>query len=179
MTVKQVVRMTLIVGAVALGAFDGGCGTTESNPMPPSTVNFALRNDGAQTVYLFQACLINYTITSLADPAHTITRLDGCACMCTQASCGECGACAQNAIDVAVGTARNDDWTAISFTTESRPTGSCFRQQALPPGSYRIDVPVYPTADDAVAGTSARTATQSFTLPAQGTVVDVALGVSP
>lgn len=163
---------------LAWTAVAAGCGTTEKMPEPPPTVTFRLQNDGAQPVYLFQDCLIDYTITALASPVHVIMRVDGCACACG-ATCNVCGACAHSAIAVPVGMSQNDLWTAVDYTTESTPAGGCVRQQRLPLGDYRIDVPVYASEADATAQTSARTATQSFTLQATNNVVDVALGVSP
>jgi hypothetical protein len=70
-------------------------------------------------------------------------------------------------------------WSTVDVTIQPTASGSCERRTALPPGAYRIDVPVYPTVADATAKMLARTASQSFTLPASGDVVDVALGLSP
>ena len=48
-----------------------------------------------------------------------------------------------------------------------------------PDGPYRIDVPVYPTAEDAVARTGARIATQSFVVArARRQSVTVPLGLT-
>jgi hypothetical protein len=179
-----VTRIWFLIVAGALGAAAGGCSSTATpNQEPPApTISLELRNDGAQSVYLFENCILSYTITALADPVHEITRVDGCACMCGS-TCAFCGACAQHPVEVAAGTAMTDNWQAVGFTTETNPAsaggGVCFRAQTLPSGSYRIDVPVYTSSDDAAAGTSARTATQTFTLPAPADHVAVALGVSP
>ena len=142
-------------------------------------VTFELRNDGIATVYLYQGCLLDYTITSLADPVHVIQRQSPCGCDCTFSSCPVCGACFQGSREVAIGTAVSDSWAAVSVTNVPRPSGSCERQQTLPDGPYRIDVPVYGSDADAVARTSARTATQSFELPTPADSVAVAVGVSP
>jgi hypothetical protein len=177
---RLISMMRLMIVATTVGAAAGGCGSTESNPMPPSTINFELRNDGAQSVYLFQNCLIDYTITSLADPTHTITRIDGCGCDCSLSSCSVCGACAHSAIEIAAGGTQTDSWLAVDITTQTRPAGACQVQKTLPAGSYRIDVPVYASDADATAGTAARTASQTFTLPASpDDRIAVALGVSP
>jgi hypothetical protein len=171
--------------ALAVGAaLAGGCGKGsiadhDSGP-PPSVVTFELRNDGIATVYLLQDCLVEYTITSLADPVHVIHRNAGCGCDCSQTNCPVCGACFLGSREIAVGAALNDSWTTEDIINVTRPTGlSCQRSETLPAGPYRIDVPVYGSDADALARTSARTATQSFALPAPGDTVTVALGVSP
>lgn len=162
---------------IVTAALAGACGS--NNPTtPPTTITFQLHNDGISTVYVFEGCTVDFTITSLADPVHQITQEGGCACACGQA-CPVCGPCYEGARDVAIGTLLTEYWNAVSVTVEQTPAGSCERRASLPAGAYRIDVPVYPTADDAVAKTSARTATQSFSLPTAGNLVDVALGESP
>jgi hypothetical protein len=174
--------MRSLVFALAVGAaLAGACGkgsVTDPGP-PPSVVTFELRNDGIATVYLLQDCLVEYTITSLADPVHVIRRNAGCGCDCSQTSCPVCGACFLGSREIAVGAVLNDSWTTEDIINVSRPTGSCQRSETLPAGPYRIDVPVYGSDADALARTSARTATQSFVLPAPGDTVAVALGVSP
>jgi hypothetical protein len=173
------VRSLLVAVAIG-GALAGACGKGSIDPGPPPTVvTFELRNDGIATVYLMQDCLLNYTITSLADPVHVIPRQSPCGCDCSFSSCPVCGACFQGSREVAIGTALSDSWAAVSVTNVPRPSGSCERKQTLPDGPYRIDVPVYASDADAIAGTSARTAIQSFELPAPGDSVTVQLGVSP
>lgn len=172
---------SLLFALAAGAALAGACGKgtiTDPGP-PPSVVNFELRNDGISTVYLFQGCLIDYTITSLADPVHVIHRNEGCGCDCSLSSCPVCGACFMGSREVAIGAAVSDSWTTEDIVNVQRPTGSCQRSETLPAGPYRIDVPVYASDADALARTGARTAIQSFMLPAPGDSVTVALGVSP
>ena len=171
-------RLLLIVATGALAA--GACGSSRLDPQPqPSSVTFQLRNDGIATVYLFENCTVEYTITSLADPVHQIALSGACACTCGTA-CPVCGACFAGPLDVATGTMRTESWNTVKVTTEPSPTsGSCERRTALPYGPYRIDVPVYPTLADAMARMLGRTASQSFDLPLAGDVVDVQLGLSP
>ena len=173
---KSNLRLCLLLIAVA-GAPACGSGTTNPPP-PPATITFQLHNDGLSTVYVFESCTIDFTITSLADPVHEIAQGGGCACAYGEV-CPVCGACFEGARDVATATMLTAYWNAVSVTVEQTPAGGCERRVSLPDGPYRIDVPVYPTAADAVAHTSARTAIQSFSLPVSGNVVDVALGVSP
>ena len=171
-------RLWLIVATGALAA--GACGSSTLGPQPqPSSVTFQLRNDGASTVYLFENCTVEYTITSLADPVHQIARQGTCACSCGQSACPVCGPCFAGPRDVGIGAMVAETWNSVSVTTEPTPAGSCERATPLPYGRYRIDVPVYPTAPDATARTFGRTATQSFDLPVAGDVVDVQLGLSP
>jgi hypothetical protein len=170
-------RLCLIALTGVLAA--GACGSSTLGPkLQPSTVTFQLRNDGASTVYLFENCTIEYTITSLADPVHAIARQGTCACACDQSSCPVCGPCFAGPRDVAVGAMLAESWNSVSVTTEPTPAGSCERATPLPYGRYRIDVPVYPTAADALARMYGRTITQTFDLPVAGDAVDVQLGVS-
>ena len=169
----------LLIAAV-MAALAGACSTSTVDPgPPPSTVTFELRNDGVPALYVFQGCLLDLTITALADPPRVIEREGSCGCDCGVASCPVCGACFQGSREVAGGTAVSEYWSTVSVTYEPTPTGSCERKHALPAGQYRIDVPVYVSAEDAAAKTGARTATQTFTLPVPGDSVAVALGVSP
>jgi hypothetical protein len=172
---------SLLIIVATMGLAGGGCGTTEKLPMPqPSTVSFALRNDGAPTVYLFQDCLLDLTINRLSGGVTAVIQREGpCACDCNQASCPVCGPCFQGSRDVAGGGLVTEYWSAVSVTHESTPTGTCERKIALPGGLYRIDVPVYASAEDAAAQTNARLASQDFVLPAPNDSVSVALGVFP
>jgi hypothetical protein len=169
-------RLVLVMSAIAAGA----CGSGKLEPPPQaSSVTFQLRNDGQSTVYLFENCTVDYTITSLAEPVHEVARVGACACECGQA-CPVCGPCFAGPREVAVGAALSEYWSTVSVTTQ--PTaigGTCEQRTPLPYGRYRIDVPVYPTTVDATGRTLARTATQTFDLPVAGDTVDVQLGLSP
>jgi hypothetical protein len=165
----------MVVGAALAGAC--GKGSISDPGVPPSVVDIELRNDGITTVYLSQGCVIDYTITSLADPVHVIGRR-GCGCDCAVSNCVLC-LCPMGSREVAIGTAVSDSWTTEDIINVQRQSGSCQRSETLPAGPYRIDVPVYASDADAVARTGARTAIQSFVLPAPGDTVTVALGVSP
>jgi hypothetical protein len=174
---RPVKRLGLIVAATALA---GACGSSKPGDpgTPPTTITFQLHNDGLSTVYVFESCQIDFTITSLADPVHQVALSGGCACECGR-ECPVCGLCFEGPLDFAVGSMRLEYWNTVNVTTETTATGSCEHRTSLPDGPYRIDVPVYSTADDATARASARTATQSFTLPVTGNIVHVQLGVSP
>ena len=165
-------------GGGALTGAGGTTGTGGTGGPPPSTVvTFELLNNSAPTVYLFQDCWVESTITSLADPPHVIERDGPCACDCAQSTCPVCGPCFQGSREVVSGAVMQEFWSPASVTYETRPAGSCSRRHALPDGPYRIDVPVYPTAEDAVARTGARIATQSFALPVgdESVIVPLAL----
>jgi hypothetical protein len=168
----------LMIATMALAA--GACGSNSGGtpPPPPATITFQLHNDGISTIYVYEGCQLDFTITSLADPVHTIALSAGCACTCGQA-CPVCGPCFEGALDLTVGDMMIAQWNTVDVATQQTPTGSCERTMPLPYGPYRIDVPVYPSHDDAVAKTSGRTASQTFTLPVTGNVVHVQLGESP
>jgi hypothetical protein len=169
-----------LLAVVLLGVLAGACNpdTSRLGP-PPSVVTFEFRNDGISNVFLYEDCQIAFTITALGDPVRVIPRQGPCACDCTLAACPVCAGCPEGGREVAVGTGVNEPWLAVNVTYEPRATGTCERKHTLPAGSYRIDVPVYPTAPDAIAGMGARTATQTFDLPAPDDTVTVAVGESP
>jgi hypothetical protein len=167
--------------AAATIALAGACSTGSLDPgttPQPTPITFELRNDSAPAVYLFQSCLVDLTITSLADPPQVIDRGGPCGCECGVGSCPLCGPCYQGSVEVAGGSMLSQYWNAVRVTREAAPTGSCERKHALPAGEYRIDVPVYASADDAAAKTSARIASQIFTLPAPADIVSVPLGLT-
>jgi hypothetical protein len=178
--VRGVVKTLLSIAAATI-ALAGACSTGSLDPgttPEPKTVMFELRNDSAPAVYLFQSCLVDLTITSLTDPVHVVQREAPCGCDCGVASCPLCGPCFQGSIEVAGGAMQSEYWNAVSVTHESSPAGSCERKHALPAGQYRIDVPVYASAEDAAAKTGARIASTTFTLPAPMDTVSVALGLT-
>jgi hypothetical protein len=174
--------LTLSLVVAATTTLAGACSTGSLDPGPPppepTTVTFELRNDSVPAVYLFQSCLVDLTITSLADPPRVIERGGPCGCDCGIASCPLCGQCFQGSLEVAGGSLRSEYWNTVSVTYEPAPTGTCERKHALPAGQYRIDVPVYPTAEDAAARTNARIAAQTFTLPAPDATIHVPLGLT-
>jgi hypothetical protein len=166
--------------AAAAAALAGACDAGGTPAPPPSVVMFELRNDGATPVYLRENCLLDYTITSLAEPVRVIARQGACACDCAVATCPVCGPCYEGPREVAVGAALTSVWAAVSVTYEPRTqSGSCERKHTLPAGPYRIDVPVYATLLEADEQSAPRTASQSFSLPASEERVTVSLGASP
>jgi hypothetical protein len=167
--------------AVVIAALGGACDSGGTLAPPPSVVTFDLRNDGISTVYLRESCLLDFKITSLGEPVREIARQGACPCDCAVATCPVCGPCYEGPREVAVGATWMTVWAAVNVTYEPRQQGStCERKHTLPAGSYRIDVPVYPTAQDVIDKTNARTATQTFSLPSPGDInVTVSVGASP
>jgi hypothetical protein len=53
---------------------------------------------------------------------------------------------------------------------ETRGATQCSHTRILPPGHYRIEIPVYTSAADAVAKTGARLVTKTFDLPTTDTI---------
>jgi hypothetical protein len=172
--------MKPLLFAAATAALAGACSTSPLDREPaPSTVTFELRNDSVPALYLFQNCLLDLTITSLSAPMRVVEREGPCGCDCGVASCPVCGPCFAGPREIAGGGMVSEYWNAVSVTYETAPTGSCERKHALPAGQYRIDVPVYASAEDALSRTGGRIATQTFALPAPTDAVTVALGVAP
>jgi hypothetical protein len=130
-------------------------------------------------VYLFESCVLELTITSLAAPPRTIGLPGGgCGiCDCTAPTCPPvaCGACYQGGLEVAAGGAQTYFWIPANVAYEPRAQSNCSRTNLLPAGHYRIDVPVYANAEDAAAKTTARIASQTFDLPATTDTIAVPL----
>jgi hypothetical protein len=165
------------------GVGDAGADDATQTVVPPEpyTVTFDLQNGGASSVYLYEGCLLELTITELADPTHVIGRGGGCGvCDCAAASCPavSCGACFMGSLEVTAGGKASYAWGAVDQVPGTRGAMSCETTNVLPAGRYRIDVPVYESEADAASRINARTASQTFDLPPPGVVV-VPLGVHP
>lgn len=161
----------------------GACGSSHPTPVPnPTPLTFALQNGGSTSVYLFEECLLDMTITELVNPPRMVGLPGGgCGvCDCGASSCPPvvCGACYDGGLEVAAGAAQSYLWTPVDIQYETGATATCSRTQLLPAGQYRIDVPVYASAADATAKTSARIATATFSLPGDDNI-SVALAGTP
>ena len=154
-----------------------------ADPVPTTTmttVSLQLQNGSAAAAYVYQGCLIDYKITSLADPSITINRVEGCICACGQSVCSTCGQCYAGHREIPAGGQITESWVTANVTSESGGvTGSCQRLHALPTGSYRIELPVYATQADAAAKVLPRVVTQVFTLPAPDDTVTIPVAASP
>jgi hypothetical protein len=182
---RRAAIIALAVACVGLGACARNLDTVDPQPDagPPTpeatTLSLQLQNGGAVAAYVYQGCLIDYKVTSLADPSMTINRVEGCLCSCGQNACPVCGACYAGAREVAAGTQITESWLTATVTTESGgPFGSCQRLHALPAGSYRIELPVYASEADAAAKVSPRVVTQVVTLPAPDDTIVIPVGIS-
>jgi hypothetical protein len=176
--------------ADGLLALDGGLGETgagmdgtsavDASEVTMATITFRLDNQGTQTVYLRNACLVPVTVTSTADDAEYTNALF-CACSCADSNCMDSVACAPCAppsgVAVATGQTRDLPWKAGKFTLETKTGTSgnfqCLGHAPIATGVYRVAVVVYPTEADAVAQTNGRTVRQSFVLGTTEAVVVV------
>ena len=170
-------RRAAIIALVVACAGLGACARDLDMPDPlpePTTVSLLMQNGGAMPAYVYQGCLIDFTITSLANPSTPIHRVEGCVCECDQNACPVCGACYAGPLEIAAGGQVVQSWLTAHVTTESGGvTGSCQRLNALPAGSYRIELPVYASQADAAAKALPRVVTQVFTLPATNNTVAI------
>jgi hypothetical protein len=160
-------------GSGGVGGGGGTGGTGGSNPTP-SPVTFALENGGATSVFIFESCSPDLTITELSNPTVTIGRPVGCGiCDCAQATCPPvtCGACFEGGQEIPAAGAQQYVWDPVDISYQTRGTTQCSNTRILPPGHYRIDVPVYTTSANAAARTGGWVASQTFDLPATDTVV--------
>jgi hypothetical protein len=146
-----------------------------TEPEPTTTsVNLQLQNGGAAAAYVYQGCLIDFTITALTDPPVTINRVEGCVCECGRNDCPTCGACYAGPLEIPAGGQVTQSWLTANVTSEPGGVrGSCQRLHGLPAGSYRIELPVYATQAEAAAKVLPRVVTQVFALPAPNDTVAI------
>jgi hypothetical protein len=191
---KRVAIIALAVACAGLGACTSTLDPqdpTPPHPTPPphpiadralaaTSVTLQLQNGGAEAAYVYQGCLIDYKITSLADPSAPINRVAGCICACGQNVCPTCGQCYAEPREIPAGEQITESWLTASVTSEpGGVTGSCQRLNPLPAGSYRIELPVYVTHAEAAAKVLPRVVAQVFTLPAPDDTVTIAVGRAP
>jgi hypothetical protein len=192
---KRATIIAVVVACAGLGACSNTLDPHDSpnppHPTPPphpiadpqpttTTVSLQLQNGGMEAAYVYQGCLIDYKVTSLADPSVPINRVEGCLCMCGQSACSTCGQCYAGPREIPAGGQITESWVTANVTTENGGvTGSCQRLNALPAGSYRIEVPVYVTHAEADAKVLPRVITQVFTLPAPNDTVTIQVAASP
>jgi hypothetical protein len=161
-----------VVWVASLAAAVAGC-SGEPGP-PPDPVTFVLQNGGTPLVFLYESCLLDLNITQLADPPRLVGRVFLCpACDCAASSCvmAVCGACYEGPREITTTRSLVWNWVPVDMTLGMRGAAACSHNRTLPPGRYRIDVPVYDLMTDAAAKTNARIAAQTFDLPAAETVV--------
>jgi hypothetical protein len=154
------------------------CRVTTNRPAPYQ-VTFRLINRGASPVYVLQGCIgVDFHISSCASRyTDDLSPTFACACMCEDPSCKgnvACGPCPQpQGVAIAPGGSKEIPWYAVQSNLEDRGTYTCVRRPALPPAIYSVTVPVYPSAEQAVALRDPRPRGRTFELPAAGDVVDV------
>jgi len=186
---RRAAIIALAVLSAALGACARNLDATDPRPdagsdvrtdpgPDPTTVTLHLQNGGANAAWVYQGCLVDFKVTSLADPTLTINRVEGCVCECGQGTCPVCGACYAGPREIPAGQQILEYWLTATVTTEPSPIGGCQRLHALPAGSYRIELPVYAFEADAAAKVLPRVVTQVFTLPAPDDTVAIPIGSS-
>jgi len=124
-------------------------------PTVPPPITFSLQNGGATSVYIYEGCTPDLTITQLSTPPIVIGNpADGCGiCDCAQTICPAvvCGARYQGGLEIAAAGGQQYLWSPVDMSYETRGTTQCSHTGILPPGHYRIDAPVYTSNADAVA----------------------------
>jgi hypothetical protein len=143
-------------------------------PAVPPPITFSLQNGGATSTYIYEGCSPELTITELSTPPIVIGLPDGgCGiCDCAQTTCPPvvCGPCYQGGLEIAAAGAQQYFWDPVDMSYETRGATECSHTRILPPGHYRIEIPVYTSAADAVAKTGARLVTKTFDLPTTDTI---------
>lgn len=173
-------------GGVATGGqATGGYGNVPSQCAvdtvlpPPYATTFKLVNTQSFPLYLYQGCWITHSIRACADGYSRDLPTDVfCMTECSSGvGCVVCGACYSQPLLLRPGDVAEIDWSGQLYTTVNGPMCSCFTAASAPPGMYRIDVPVFLTADQAQAQAPSFIVSQQFQLPSAGNTVTVNLFV--
>jgi hypothetical protein len=148
-------------------------GTCRAPTAPP--VTFSLDNGGTTSLFIFESCIPDLTITQLTSPPVVIGQPSGgCGiCSCAQVnSCPPvtCGPCFEGGLEIIAAGAQQYFWSPVDLSYETRGSAQCSHTRVLPPGQYRIDVPVYTTSAGAVAKTGGWVVSRTFDLPTTDTI---------
>jgi hypothetical protein len=152
-----------------------------TNRQPPFQVTFRLVNRGPRPVYLHQGCgSIAFGVSSCASRyTDNLGPTFVCACDCSDPGCRggvACGPCLPDTgVEVAPGATKDVTWAAQTVALQDRGTFSCAQRTFLPAALYAVSVPVFDSAQSAVAGSALRFASRTFALPAAGDLVEVPL----
>jgi hypothetical protein len=154
------------------------CPVVTSTRAAPYPVIFKVRNDGPAPVYFRRGCLLEFQISSCAAGYDDVlqNQIVCPVCPCAMPSCARvsCGACAEDhGLALGPGATEQLGWDGVHH---AMPSGqNCVNDRILSAGRYRIRIPVYASAEAAVARQSPRVVVHDFDLPATGDVVNVAL----
>lgn len=157
------------------------CSTVTTTRQPPYGVTFRIRNQGASPVYLRQGCLFEFQIASCAagyrDQLQNQIVCPVCACanpVCPSVTCGGCAE--EHGELLAPGASRELEWDGVDHAFDRAQ--NCVRDRIMPAGQYRIRIPIYASAEAAVARQVARVVEHDFAFPPGGDVIDVSVASS-
>jgi hypothetical protein len=169
-------------GGSATGGFGNVpsyCEIDTSLPGPYATT-FTLTNTQSFALYLYQGCFITHSIRSCAEgysrdlPTNVFCTPE---CGSGSSGCVVCGACYSEPLLLEPGESAEISWSGQLYQTVDGPACSCYNAWNAQSGIYRIDVPVFATAEQAQAQQPSFTVSQEFQLPALNGAVDVGLFV--
>jgi hypothetical protein len=161
---------------------DLGDGATDALGTTMATITFRFKNTGTQAVYLRSECVVPIQILSMADWTAYANGYN-CACDCADVGCQDaikCAPCAPpDGVLVAPGKNQEIAWVARQSTLQTK-TGlrgafQCVAHAAIPTGTYRVSLQVYPTMADAAAKTNGKAVSLSFPLTTANAIVEVPL----
>lgn len=160
-------------GAETAPATDAGS-DAPSNTTLPGVLTFHLRNDRSAAVYIYIACGPDLAIHELTTPPKAIGLPEGCPiCDCAATTCSSptCGPCAYMPFEIVAGSTQPLSWLPVDITRGMRGMVACSHRRVLPPGVYRIDLPVYDRREDAATRSNPRVVSVTFALPTTEPVV--------
>jgi hypothetical protein len=151
----------------------------ETGRAAPYQVTFRFRNARPDTVYIYDFCRIQYSISSCASGFRDdLAPNQSLPCSCDFA--GQCpvgGPCGRAAGPIAPGAVEDVVWSGTREIQIHRDAYECTTTRVVPPGRYRVTLPLFASPATAQARAPLlTTATAEFTLPAAGDLVEVTTG---
>ncbi len=188
----NVIKSSGGAGGSGTGGSDGGATTGTTNIPPQCSVNtnqtapyavtFQFTVGTGQVAFLAEDCYTQFQVTSCASAYVDPVGMHGdCTIDCSEVTgCIECGACPSGAILVSQGSPHNVAWDGMQYFFNLNSSGcTCHTSTEAPAGKYRVEVPVYPTEEDALSYTNGVVLTHEFDLPAPDGIVTVPVGLQP
>jgi hypothetical protein len=159
---------------------DGPLGCYISSPNPgPYSVAFRFHNNAttAATLYIRELCDPQFSVTSCGDGYVVALAISArCTDDCTKNNCIQCEACLPAALSIPPNGSITTHWDGYLYASGTNSLGcECHIASQAPAAHYRVSIPVYGSAQDAIANAVRFGATWDFDLTESGQQVDVYL----
>lgn len=151
----------------------------ETQQAAPYAVTFQFVVGAGQSAFLREDCYTQFTVTSCASAYADDVGLHGdCTGDCANSmECIECGACPEAAIQISDAAPHSESWDGVQYLFSINQAGcACHTAVNAPAAKYRVQVPVYPSEQDAINQQNGVMVYQEFDLPAPNGIVTIPVG---